>query len=160
MIAKRLSNTFQPASGTLGTISSILLIFYVLDSVEVGMSKTEAADGLHGVQFRVFFDLEVIDGEQTMDQLRASLKQKILVKGYGGEYRGAQAKFWFDILEDENYSGMGNVIAYIAEVFMKVDKRTELSLPDLHEFIRSEKCRVLYNVIEQGETLNDKIGKI
>ena len=95
-----------------------------------------------------------------MDQLRASLKQKILVKGYGGEYRGAQAKFWFDILEDENYSGIGNVIAYIAEVFMKVDKRTELSLPDLQEFIRSEKCRVLYNVIEQGETLNDKIGMI
>jgi len=124
----------------------------------VEMSKTEAAEGIHGVQFRVFFDLEVIDGEQTLDQLRASLKQKILVKDYGGEYRGAQAKFWFDILEDENYSGMGNVIAYIAEVFMKIEKRTELSLPDLQEFIRSEKCRVLYNVIEQGETINDRIG--
>ena len=125
------------------------------------MSKTEAVDGLQGVKFRVFFDLDVVDGEQLQNQLIESLKQKVLVQGVGEEkFRGAQAKFWFDILEDENYSGMGNVIAYIAEVFMKVDKRIELSLPDLQEFIRSEKCRVLYNVIEhQGETINDRIGE-
>ena len=125
------------------------------------MSKNEAVDGLQGVKFRVFFDLDVIEGEHLREQLIQSLKQKFFVQGFGGEYRGAQAKFWYDIQEDENYSGMGNVIAYIAEVFMKVEKKTELSLPDLLEFIRSEKCRVLYNVIEhQGESINDRIGKI
>ena len=77
------------------------------------------------------------------------------------ELRGAQSKFWFDIMEDESYSGMGNVIAYMVEVYMQVEKKNELTLPELLEFIRSEKCRVLYNVIEhQGESINDKIGKI
>ena len=106
------------------------------------MSKNEAVDGLQGVKFRVFFDLDVIEGEHLREQLIQSLKQKFFVQGFGGEYRGAQAKFWYDIQEDENYSGMGNVIAYIAEGFSKYYSSP---MKTWQNSDRKDQCRILCN---------------
>ena len=76
-------------------------------------------------------------------------------------------KYYLDVDEDENYSGLGNVIAYITDVYIKLlqakstQLETQFSLTELLDWVSDEKVTVLYNCVQVVSDDKPKnVGKV
>jgi hypothetical protein len=81
-------------------------------------------DGLRGKYFTIMFNLE--EQPTTSAQLlkdTQNLPQDLLTTS-NGEYIGKQAKYYMDV-PDNNGLGISEVVAYIADVYIKIRQKKE-----------------------------------
>merc|ERR1712228_529089 len=134
--------------------------------MELDLPKKD--DGLRGKYFMLQFDLDA--GEDTDKSLepkeifKKSTYPSLLCPDSAGDLIGTEPKFYMEI-EDTNDRGLGEVVAHIAEVYIKVKQQNtkteqiDFQLTELVEWVGMGKVRLLYRVErEEGEEGHRDLG--
>merc|ERR1711970_417726 len=106
-------------------------------------------DGLTGVGFKILFNLSK---EKVGAPVLTSYKSP---DGGSLNLTGAGDKYYMDVDEEEDYSALGKVIAYITDIYIKLEKdnqheEVEFSLTELLEWVSDERVTLLYNCHQWG----------